>query len=88
MTASVALPVGAAHQNVDCPQRCSRSTGPSSVVFILSDDGAATSVPVTLGQAAGAWVSIQGDVKPGDKVIVRGNERIFPVRRSKGNPGV
>ena len=40
--------------------------------------GVATFVPVTTGQREGGHVEIGGDVKAGDRVVIRGNERLMP----------
>jgi multidrug efflux pump subunit AcrA (membrane-fusion protein) len=35
-------------------------------------------VPVQLGVAVGNWLEVQADLKPGDRVVVLGNERLRP----------
>jgi RND family efflux transporter MFP subunit len=58
-----------------------------SVKLRLSDDperppvavGNLTRIEAVLtGNSIGAWIEVRGDVAPGDRVIVRGNERLEP----------
>lgn len=35
-------------------------------------------VPVVIGVADGSWLEVTGDLKPGEQVVVRGNERLRP----------
>ncbi|MFT7688153.1 MAG: RND family efflux transporter MFP subunit, partial [Candidatus Azotimanducaceae bacterium] len=51
-----------------------RSEG--SYVFIISDDNKAKRIGVTLGEGQGALVSVQGELQNGDRVAVRGVERL------------
>lgn len=46
-----------------------------TVVFVV-DDGKARQQPVTVGQAYGARFEVVTGLKPGDLVVVRGNERL------------
>ncbi len=46
------------------------------VVFALNGDSTVTVTPVRAGEGIGEWVEVQGDLKPGDRVITRGNERL------------
>ncbi|OHB69842.1 MAG: hypothetical protein A2V70_09580 [Planctomycetes bacterium RBG_13_63_9] len=41
-------------------------------------DAVARLVPVELGTAADEWIKVRGGLKPGDRVVVEGNERLFP----------
>lgn len=55
-------------------------------------DGTARPVPVELGPAVGGWVEVGGALRPGQQVVVEGNERLFPgcpvsiARRSAASP--
>ncbi len=48
------------------------------LVYRLSADDTAESVPVETGVASGPWIEVTGAIRPGDRVIVRGGERIRP----------
>ena len=45
-----------------------------AVVFTVGPDNRARALPVTLGRQHGEFVEAEGDVRPGQKVIVTGNE--------------
>jgi len=47
------------------------------VVFLVTD-GKAELRPVELGEAVGGRLSCHSGLKPGDEVVVRGNERLAP----------
>lgn len=53
-----------------------RSYGVS--VFRIGDGDMAEMVPVTLGYAEADWIEVQGEVQTGDRVVVRGGERLIP----------
>jgi RND family efflux transporter MFP subunit len=86
MLARVSIPVGEGRSAILVPKDALVSQGPGSIVYVLADDGQANAVPVVPGQGAGVWVAVEGDLQPGQDVIVRGNERIFPGQRFQGEP--
>jgi multidrug efflux system membrane fusion protein len=45
-------------------------------VYLLKDDGTVTARAVQPGVADGDWVVVQGDIKPGDKVVTDGIDRL------------
>ena len=50
---------------------------PGSVaVFIVGEDQTAHRMPVQTGLAAGEHIQIEGEVRAGDQVVLRGNERL------------
>jgi RND family efflux transporter MFP subunit len=51
---------------------------PSGAVVYLAEDSTAALRPVQLGEAVGGRFEVLGGLKPGDLVIVRGNERLRP----------
>jgi multidrug efflux pump subunit AcrA (membrane-fusion protein) len=78
MLARVHLPIGEASEAVIVPKDAVVTKGRDSSVFRIGSDELVEQVPVTVGSAVGMWVAVDGDVKPGDRLITRGNERIFP----------
>ena len=54
--------------------------GPTPVVIAVgpSPDNFAQPVSVELGQAVGEWIEVFGTLKPGDRVVIEGNERLQP----------
>jgi multidrug efflux pump subunit AcrA (membrane-fusion protein) len=53
-----------------------RSTGAS--VFVIADDDTARQVSVTPGIGQGDDIEISGEISAGERVVVRGNERLQP----------
>ena len=43
-------------------------------------------VMVQTGAGVGLWVAVEGGVQPGQRVIVRGNERLMPGQKVAGEP--
>jgi RND family efflux transporter MFP subunit len=50
----------------------------SSSVFRILDDSTADRVNVTIGMADGEFIEVLGDIQPGDRVVIRGGERLRP----------
>ena len=55
--------------------------GSDRFVYVLQEDATAKPVPVETGESRGDWVSVNGPLQVGDKVITRGNERLRPGQR-------
>lgn len=55
-------------------------------VFRINGDNKAEKLPVTVGIASGDFIEISGKVKPGDKIVVRGSERLRPGQTVKVIP--
>ncbi len=49
-----------------------------TIVYRVGEDMAAQAVTVTPGAARGDHISVEGDLQPGDRVIIRGAERLRP----------
>ena len=47
-------------------------------VFVVNEDDSVRQTPVTVGIGSGNLVEIRGDVRPGERVVIRGNERLQP----------
>jgi RND family efflux transporter MFP subunit len=86
MLASVAMPVGTSVASTMVPKDAVVRTGPGEVVYRIADDGSAEMVSVESGSSSGAWIAVRGEVRPGDKVITRGNERLIPGQAVDGTP--
>lgn len=52
--------------------------GGSAAGDSASEGGMIAQVPVVLGPARGQWQVVEGDLVAGDRIVVRGNERVFP----------
>jgi RND family efflux transporter MFP subunit len=85
MFARVTLPVGAPETAVLVPKDALVLGGATRVIYVVAPDdpkapekGKARAVPVELGVADGDLIQVKGDVKPGELVVVQGNERLRP----------
>ena len=78
MLARVHLSVGEAREAVIVPKDAIVEQGREKVVFRIQDDGTVERLSVKVGSATGSWVGVVGDLAVGDKVVTRGNERVFP----------
>ncbi len=58
--------------------------GPTPMVYVVDPaadnkkQGKARPVPVQVGVAQGRLIQVKGDLKPGQQVVIRGNERLRP----------
>jgi len=75
MFATVHLPVGGTEKAVLVPKDAIVLGGPSPTVYVVAE-GKAVAMPVQLGTAVGDLVQVKGGVQGGQKVVVRGNERL------------
>ena len=75
-TLRVTVPVSASREVLTVPRDALvlRSTGLS--LFVAQDDGTARQVPITVGVGQGEFVEVSGELAAGEKVVVRGNERL------------
>ena len=84
MSARVTLPTGPIQNGMLVPKDALVLGGPQPTVFVVdaasegSLDGKARPVAVSLGVPSGSWIQVTGSLKPGEKVVVRGNERLRP----------
>ena len=78
MLARVHLSIGESRETVIVPKDAIVEQGRQKVVFRIQDDGTVERLSVEIGSATGAWVGITGDLAVGDRIVTRGNERVFP----------
>lgn len=81
MVTRVLLTAGEGNSARMVPKDSVVTRGSERFVFVIQDDQTAQLVPVTTGERKGDWVSIEGSLSSGDKVITRGNERLRPGQR-------
>lgn len=74
----VAVPLRAAEQTVAIPRDALILRDGSAFVFRIDGEGKAERLAVTTGSGDGDWIAVDGDVRDGDQVIVRGAERLQP----------
>lgn len=77
-TLRVSIPVAASREVLTVPRDALvlRSSGQS--VFVVDEANMARQVSVTAGVGQGVDIEISGDITPGDRVVIRGNERLQP----------
>jgi RND family efflux transporter MFP subunit len=83
MIAHVTVPIGKARPTTLVPKDALVLGGRSPMVCVVDSDpktkqNVVRIVPVEIGISQGSLVQVLGDVKPGEKVVVRGNERLRP----------
>jgi membrane fusion protein, multidrug efflux system len=86
MLAQVALPSGESYRATIVPKDAVVSQGPQQVVFLINGDNTVTPVTVATGDGVGAWVTVEGQLRHGQKVVTRGNERLRPGQQVVGEP--
>ena len=73
-----AVPNGASKQVLAVPRDALVLRRNSTSIFVIDEESRAQQVPVTIGIGVGDLVEIIGDVKAGDRVVIRGAERLMP----------
>ena len=80
--------VGNPHKAILIPKDALVLSGTGKSVYVINDQTAHL-VSVKTGPAHGSLIEIEGNLKAGQRVVVRGNERLMPGQRVKvvGSPG-
>jgi len=78
MLARVHLHVGEPADSVIVPKDAVVAKGNETAIFRINEDNTVARVAVQVGSSVGVWVAVTSEVRPGDRVITRGNERVFP----------
>jgi RND family efflux transporter MFP subunit len=78
MLARLALAAGGERPATVVPKDAIVRGSGAPVVYVIGEDDTVQAVPVSTGAATGEWIAIEGEVAPGSRVVVRGNERLFP----------
>jgi multidrug efflux pump subunit AcrA (membrane-fusion protein) len=86
MLATATLPYGAERQVLAVPKDAVVQRGDRQLVYRISEAGMVEEVAVETGSASGAWIAVEGQLAAGDRVITRGNERLFPGQKVEGEP--
>jgi len=76
MLADVWLALGQTNTATLVPKDAIVQRQEERLVVVLDHDNQTRIVPVITGKSSGAWIEIRGDVTAGDRVVVRGNERL------------
>jgi len=86
----IAIPAAASRMATVVPRDALVLRRDGVSVFRVDDDNLAEQVRVTTGIAAGDYIEVSGGIMPGDRVIIRGSERLRsgqPVEVSEELPG-
>lgn len=75
---SVSLPLGAPRQVLTVHKDAILKRQGLSLVYVVNDEGAAEIRPVSLGEAVGPRFEALDGVAVGERVVIRGNERLRP----------
>lgn len=75
-TLRVSIPVAQSREVLTVPRDALVLRAEGMSVFVLNEDDTARQVPVTAGVGQGDDIEVNGDVSSGDRVVVRGNERL------------
>lgn len=75
-TVRVGVPIAAMEQVIAVPRDALVLRGDGTTVFILQDDMTVRQESVIPGVGDNNLIGVQGNIRPGDKVIIRGNERL------------
>jgi len=86
MLAQVRIPVGGMQKATMVPKDAIVSRGDQKTVWIVSGDNAVRPVQVETGLAQGEWIEVRGELKAGDRIVTRGNERLFPGQTVQPEP--
>jgi|GEM_PF-88729 len=78
MPVQVAVPVAAVQQALAVPRDALVLRNGDAFVFRVGSDNKAERLPVVTGSGDGEWISVRGDLSDGDRVVVRGAERLQP----------
>jgi len=79
-TLRVSIPTSAARRALTVPRDALVLRPEGITVFVVNKDQTARQLTVTLGIGSGELIEVSGDLKDGDTVIIRGNERLQPGR--------
>ncbi len=77
-TLRVAVPRAPAREVLAVPRDALLLRSRGAAVFRIDDENRAERVTVVPGVASGDLIAVDGELRPGDRVVVRGGERLLP----------
>jgi len=75
-TVRVTVPTANVREVLAVPRDALVLRGDGIAVFIVDEDNMARRIRVTTGIGEGEWIEVQGPIQEGDRVVIRGNERL------------
>ena len=76
MMAQVELSFGKSHTTTIVPKDAIIVGNQGHFAYVLDEENIARRKEVVSGAAVGAWVEVNNAVRPGQRVVTRGNERL------------
>lgn len=77
-TLKVAVPTSDSREVLSIPRDALVLRSDGQRVFVIDDNNQAQEVRVKTGTGEGETIEVIGDLAPGDRVVIRGNERLQP----------
>lgn len=77
-TLRVSIPVSDSREVLTVPRDALVLRPEGQSVFVVDDDNTTRQVSVSVGVGQGDDIEIIGDISPGERVVIRGNERLRP----------
>jgi len=77
-TVRVTIPTADLREVLAVPRDALVLRGDGIAVFIIDEDNTAQRIQVTTGIGQGDWIEVRGPIQAGDRVVIRGNERLRP----------
>lgn len=77
-TVRVTIPTADVREVLAVPRDALVLRGDGTSVYVVDDENKARRIRVTTGIGSGDMIEVRGPVQAGDKVVVRGNERLRP----------
>jgi len=78
MLAQVSFAAGEVYRATVVPKDAVISRGQQKVLYRVNGNNTVEEVAIETGAGAGVWIEVNGPIRPGDRVITRGNERLAP----------
>lgn len=78
MLAQLTFPAGESYRATVVPKDAVVNQSDGQVVYLIDGDEKVQMVTVRTGQGVGAWIEVQGEIRAGQRVVTRGNERLQP----------
>lgn len=75
-TVRVTIPTAELRKVLAVPRDALVLRGSGTAVYVVADDGTARRASVSTGIGQGDWIEVAGPVQAGDRVVIRGNERL------------
>ena len=87
MLATVSFPAGDTYTATLVPKDAVTTRGPQKFIYRINGQSTVERVSVEIGVGVGEWIEVRGgDIRPGQRVITRGNERLVPGQPVQAQP--